>query len=221
MNAKFPDNPLLGPQSRADFITANLPLVKFIVERHFLSSCRATNTPPEDAVSEGTVGLIRAYDRYDDVEVPFASFAFKYISGEIRNSFSRRPSFGIRIPHGVFPLVKRINSAGLAEESAEFVAEELGVTVRKARDALHCARIVGVSALPEIDERGRADDYTNVDTDVFIARLKPKPQRVIRLLMAEHTQTEVAHSLGMTRQSINVMVRRVRDNYEAYEKIGA
>lgn len=221
MNANFPDNPLLGPLSRADFITDNLPLVKFIVERHFLSSCRATNTPPEDAISEGTVGLIRAYDRYDHADIPFGSFAFLYIYGEIRNSFSRRPSFGIRIPHGVFPLVKRINSAGLAEESAEYVAAELGVSVRKAKTALHCARIVGVSALPETDDRGRADDYTNVDTDVFIARLKPKPQRVVRLLMAENTQTEVAQKLGMTRQAVNVMVRRVRENYEAYEKISA
>ncbi|MEK5178453.1 sigma-70 family RNA polymerase sigma factor [Paenibacillus odorifer] len=221
MNAKFPDNPLLGPQSRADFITANLPLVETVINRHFRAQLATTRTPRTDAVNEGVIGLLNAYDRYNDAAVPFGSFAFPHIYGEIANALSRRPTTGIKIPEWLYPLIKRINSAGLSDEQPEVVAQELGISADKARQALRCIRIKSTEALPDIDTRGHADDYTHLDTNAFLARLKPQPKRIIRMLMADYTQSEVGRALGMSRQSVRATVLRVRENYERYEKISA
>lgn len=174
MNARFPDNPLLGPLSRADFITDNLPLVDTVVNRHFRSQCATTRTPLADAISEGSIGLINAYDRYNDSAVPFGAFAFPHIYGEIANALSRRPTTGIKIPEWLYPLIKQINAAGLTDEQPEVVAQELSITADKARQALRCIRIKSTDALPEKDTRGHSDDYTYLDADTFLARLKPR-----------------------------------------------
>ncbi|AIQ31515.1 hypothetical protein P40081_27700 [Paenibacillus sp. FSL P4-0081] len=221
MNAKFPDNPLLGPLSRADFITANTPLIEKIIVRYFRGQLAATHTPRTDAMNDGAIGLINAYDRYNDASVPFGSFAFPHIYGEIRNALSRRPSTGIRIPNWLYPLIKRINRAGLADASAKVVALELGITVKQARQALRCIRIAKTDGLADEDKRSSTDDYTHLAADEFIARLKPKPQRVIHMLMADYTQSEVARSLDMSRQAIRSVILRVRADYEAYDKISA
>lgn len=218
MNARFPDNPLLGPLSRADFITANQTLVERIVYRHFRAQCDATSTPRSDAHSEGTIGLINAYDRYSDPDVPFGAFAFPHIYGEILNSFSRRPSTGLRIPRRLYAVVKRIRNAGLAEESAEVVARDLDIPVTLANTALHCVRITEVTTLPDEEERGRSDDYSNVEVDEFLAVLKPNPRRIIRTLMAGRTRTEAAEELGISRQNIHSSVKWVQKRYEKYEE---
>ncbi|WP_449600359.1 sigma-70 family RNA polymerase sigma factor [Paenibacillus sp. Marseille-Q9583] len=221
MNAKFPDNPLLGPQSRADFIAANTSLIETIVNRHFRSQLAIMRTPRSDAINDGAIGLINAYDRYNDATVPFGSFAYPHIYGEIRNALSRRPSSGIRIPAWLYPLIKRVNAAGLTDEQPEVVASELGISTAKARQALRCLRIKSTDALPDNDTCGQTDDYTHLATDTFIARLKPKQQRIVRLLMADNTQSEVGQALNMSRQAVRAVVLRVRANYEAYEKISA
>ncbi|MEC0167924.1 sigma-70 family RNA polymerase sigma factor [Paenibacillus graminis] len=217
----FPDNPLLGPLSRADFITANTPLVDTIVYRYFRSQLAATRTPRSDATNDGIIGLINAYDRYNDASVFFGTFAFPHIYGEIANALSRRPTSGVRIPEWLYPLIKRVNSAGLADSSAEAVALELGIAVKRARQALRCIRISKTDELAEEDARGQTDDYTHLAADEFITRLKPKPQRIIRMLMAEYTQSEVARSLDMSRQAVRATILRVRADYERYEKISA
>jgi DNA-directed RNA polymerase specialized sigma subunit len=106
LDANFPDNPLLGPQPRADFIIANTPLVDTIIYRYFRSQLAVTRTPRSDTVNDGTIGLINAYDRYNDASVFFGTFAFPHIYGEISNALSRRPTSGIRIPEWLYPLRK-------------------------------------------------------------------------------------------------------------------
>lgn len=214
------DNPLLGPLSRADFITANLPLVKSVVKRH-RAACNATRTPYEDAFQDGVIGLLNAYDRYADPSVDFAVFAFPHISGQIRNSLTRRPSTGVRVPHYLVSAANRVEREYLTEETAETVAELLGITVRRAEMALRCARSRQTSALPERDNNGRLDDHTALYTDAFLARLKPKPRAIIERLMALDTPSEVAQDFGMTRQAVYIVTKRVRENYEQYAKISA
>lgn len=210
------DNPLLGPLPRADYITANLPLIDAVINRHYRGQLVATRTPRTDAFNDGVIGLINAYDRYSDATVPFGSFAYQHVYGEIANALSRRPLTGVRVPEWLVPLLKRIHRAGLTDEREEVVAAELGVSVKRARQALRCLRIKYTDALPDRDTRGRADDYSGLITEEFISRLKPKQQRVIRMLTAGDTQSEVARALGTTRQAVRGTVLRVRASYERY-----
>ncbi|MEK3836515.1 sigma-70 family RNA polymerase sigma factor [Paenibacillus sp. FSL R7-0128] len=210
------DNPLLGPLSRADYITANLPLIDAVINRHYRGQLVATRTPRDDAFNDGVIGLIHAYDRYADATIPFGSFAYQHIYGEIANALSRRPLTGVRVPEWLVPLLKRIHRAGLADEREEVVASELGISAKRARQALRCQRIKYTDALPEFDTRGCSDDYTGLITEEFITRLRPKQQRIIRMLTAGDTQAEVARSLGTSRQAVRGFVLRVRADYERY-----
>jgi RNA polymerase sigma factor (sigma-70 family) len=219
MNAKFLDNPLLGPLSRADFITAYHPLVVTQAQR-FRTALISAGIPIEDAISEGTVWLIRAYDRYDRADYDFAALAIPYITGAIKKML-RRDGALVRIPHNLYPLIQRIERAGLAESPPEVIAAELDVSIANVKRALTCINLRTAVAMPERETIGRFDDYSADYTAAFLKRLKPKPKRVIRMLMDEYTQTEVAKEIGMSRQAVQIIVKRVRENYERYEKISA
>ncbi|MNN67980.1 hypothetical protein D3C81_1836500 [compost metagenome] len=119
------------------------------------------------------------------------------------------------------PLVNRLTRAGLEGAPPETVAAELGVTVKLAEKALYCAVVRNCTAIPDEDKRGHTDDLSGVHVDTFVARLKPKPQRLVRMLMAEYTKTEAAEELGITPQAVSQAIKRVRQNYEQYEKISA
>ena len=76
----------------ADFIFKNLPLVR-AVARRFLGR----GAEPEELVQAGSVGLIIAAKSFDNTRgVSFASYAFRFIEGEIRR-FIRENTL-IRLP---------------------------------------------------------------------------------------------------------------------------
>ncbi|NGM81270.1 sigma-70 family RNA polymerase sigma factor [Paenibacillus sp. 7124] len=213
----YPDNPLLGP--RSEFITANLGLAHKAAQR-FRGACYATNTPLDDIISEGYVGLIRAYDGYSDPTYEFATYATETINGYMRNYF-RRGTGPVRIPKEITPIVNRLARAGLEGEAPETVAQELGISVRLAEKALYCATVRNCGDMPADDKRGNTDDYSGVFADAFLARLRPKPRRIVRLLTEGYTQTEAAKAIGITSQAVSQTVKRVRAEYERYERIPA
>lgn len=213
----YPDNPLLGP--RSEFITANMGLAQKAAQR-FRGACYATNTPLDDIVSEGYVGLIRAYDSYSDPAYTFATYATETINGHMRNYF-RRGTGPVRIPKEITPIVNRLARAGLEGAPPETVAQELGIGVKLAEKALYCATVRNCGDMPADDKRGNTDDHTGVFADAFLARLRPKPRRIVRLLADGYSQTEAARVIGITSQAVSQAVKRVQKEYERYEKICA
>src|SRR4051812_49582589 len=70
-----------GLSSRTDAIEAHLPLVRSIARRY-----AGTGEPLEDLVQAGTVGLIKAVDRFDPKRHrDLAALARPSIEGEIRH----------------------------------------------------------------------------------------------------------------------------------------
>lgn len=206
MTRKHPDNPLLGP--RDAFITQNLRLVHMCAKRY------AYNRGYDDVVSEGTIGLILAYDRYSDATVAFSTFAATYIRGYIRNYF-RSLRGTVSVPRRTLDNSRRIAEAGLEDKAPETVAEALGITVKHAESALYYLAVTE-SGSRDYDEEINAksvhtfDDDTVSDVNAFIERQVPKNQRLLRLLMDEYTQTEAAEKLGVSRQAASQAIKRMR-----------
>ncbi|RCX22883.1 RNA polymerase sigma-B factor [Fontibacillus phaseoli] len=218
----YPDNPLLGPSSRAEFIVANLPLVYSIAWR-YRSRAEALHIPQEDVVSEGTIGLILAYDRYSDASKAFAQIAAPYIRGHIRHMFRDRAHV-IRIPRKHSENAQRISRECLDDVSDAEIAQQLGITVEDAREAKYCVMIRKAESLnahgPDDDRAPKEPeceaDYTGAEVDEFTATLTEGQRNIIRLLTAGVPQTDIAKTLGITRQGVNESMKRIRARYQKF-----
>ncbi|MGW2442072.1 sigma-70 family RNA polymerase sigma factor, partial [Streptomyces goshikiensis] len=80
---------------RNTLIEMNASLVQYAVRR-FRSRCDGGDI--EDVVQVGTIGLIKAIDRFDPSrENEFSTLAMPYITGEIKRHF-RDTSWAVRVP---------------------------------------------------------------------------------------------------------------------------
>jgi RNA polymerase sigma-B factor len=83
----------VSPAARRELIERHLPLVRAVARRF-----GAVDEPLEDLVQIGTIGLIKAVDRYDDERgVPLGAYAAAAIDGEIRHHLRDR-SAPVRVP---------------------------------------------------------------------------------------------------------------------------
>jgi len=86
----------LTPQQREALILEHLPLVKGLARRY-----SNRGEPVDDLEQAGTIGLIKAVDRFDPRKGDdFRSFATPTILGEIRRHF-RDKTWAVRVPRGL------------------------------------------------------------------------------------------------------------------------
>src|SRR3954470_1488863 len=130
-----------GVSSRTDAIEAHLPLVRSIARRY-----AGTGEPLEDLVQAGTVGLIKAVDRFDPArDRDLAALARPSIEGEIRHHLRDRTG-AVRVPRPDHELAaRRRPTSGCraardhGDPSAAEVAGAAGVDERRAERALLAA----------------------------------------------------------------------------------
>ncbi|MER6312064.1 SigB/SigF/SigG family RNA polymerase sigma factor [Streptomyces sp. NPDC001657] len=78
---------------RNTLIEMNLSLVRYVARRF-----RSRSESSEDVLQVGTIGLIKAIDRYDvEWDVEFTTLAVPYIHGEIRRFF-RDTTWSVHVP---------------------------------------------------------------------------------------------------------------------------
>lgn len=202
------DNPLLGP--RDTFIVDNLGLV------HDTARTYRNHTEYDDIISEGTIGLIYAYDRYSDPTRKFSTYAVPYIRGYIRNYFRTRSGL-FSAPRRTVALARRIAELGLKDNPPETIAQELGVKTTSAHRALICLAAGTAASIDEQDPEDSmplvCDDDTNAIVDEFMTRLTARQAEVVRLLMGGYTQSDVGRRLGITRQGVKRTVEMVAIKY--------
>ncbi|MFD9412090.1 SigB/SigF/SigG family RNA polymerase sigma factor [Streptomyces sp. NPDC059989] len=83
--------------ARNTLIEMNLSLVQFAARR-FRSRALGGSLDMDDIIQVGTIGLIKAIDRYDlEREVEFSTLALPYITGEIKRYF-RDTTWAVHVP---------------------------------------------------------------------------------------------------------------------------
>ncbi|ETT40910.1 RNA polymerase sigma factor rpoD Sigma-70 [Paenibacillus sp. FSL R7-269] len=204
------DNPLLGPLSRADFISANLPLVYAVTNRY-------DRRVRDDAASGGMIGLITAYDRYSDASIAFSTYATFCIRAQIAVYFRKNSGAG-RIPNRVYPLARAIMSDGLDAAQPEAIALHYGVTVKAASKALQAVRSRGSAELADWTDGGRMDDETTLYAAEFIAGLKPSQQRIVGALLGGQKMADIAREMSVSKQALHSSVSLIRKKWRAYEE---
>jgi RNA polymerase sigma-B factor len=214
-----------GARRREELILEHLPLVRALARRY-----ADRGEPFDDLVQVGTIGLIKAVDRFDPGRgVDFRSFAAPTVLGEIRRHF-RDGTWTMKVPRGlkddyaeVSAAVTRLSaSLGRTPTVAE-IAAECGMAEDGVLDALsaHTAyRPRSLSAPSRPDEEGSVREvpseeggYSHAEDRMLLAdcmRALPARERVILHLRFEKglLQSEIAARLGISQMHVSRLLAR-------------
>jgi RNA polymerase sigma-B factor len=220
---------LEGDESaRDDLVEMYLNLVKYLASRF-----RNRGEPVDDLVQVGTIGLIKAIDRFDlEREVEFTTYATPTIVGEIKRHF-RDKGWAVKVPRRLQELSFKVNQAvdALTQKlqrspSVPEIAEYLDVTSDEVLEALETFDAYnfvsletdrtsdGSESFSILEYIGQDDALLSVvdDRAVLSKALKsvgPLEQRVLHLRFFQGlTQTEIAAKMGISQMQVSRLLRR-------------
>jgi RNA polymerase sigma-B factor len=218
--------------AREELITRYLPLVRSLARR-FMSR----GQPLEDLTQVGSIGLIKAIDRFDlDRGVELSTYATPTILGEIKRYF-RDKGWAVKVPRALQDLNVKLNR----------VVEHMTVDLQRSPTIAELAAATQVSEEEVVEalESGRA--YTSVSIfsggtgedeeslelldclgheeqayDLFEQRrvlapamehLDPRERLILHLRFFEGmTQTQVAARIGISQMHVSRLIRKSIDS---------
>ncbi|MEZ0092593.1 RNA polymerase sigma-B factor [Streptacidiphilus sp. EB129] len=212
---------------RDTLIELNLPLVRYAAARF-----RSRNEPMEDIIQVGTIGLIKAIDRFDSERgVEFPTFAMPTIIGEIKRFF-RDTSWSVRVPRRLQELRLSLTRAGdeLAQklDRSPTVAELavcLGVSEEDVVEGLAVGNAYTASSLdtaptdedgdgPLAERLGYEDaamegvEYRE-SLKPLLARLPARERRIIMLrFFGNMTQSQIGEEIGISQMHVSRLLTR-------------
>ncbi|MFJ9038805.1 SigB/SigF/SigG family RNA polymerase sigma factor [Streptomyces sp. NPDC102406] len=212
-------------------IEMNLSLVRYAASRF---RHRGTQEM-EDIVQVGTIGLIKAIDRFELTrEVEFTSFAVPYITGEIKRFF-RDTSWAVHVP-------RRLQEARLELSRA---TEELRTRLGRSPSTAELAELMQLEPAEVAQAQMASNGYNSVSLDAavsgkddeaetiladfigfdegrfelvedfhslapLIAGLDERERRIIHLrFVEERTQQQIADELGYSQMHVSRLITRV------------
>ncbi|MEO3767375.1 RNA polymerase sigma factor SigF [Streptomyces sp. B8F3] len=212
---------------RNTLIELNLALVKFAASRF-----RSRSEPMEDIIQVGTIGLIKAIDRFEPTRgVEFPTFAMPTIIGEIKRFF-RDTSWSVRVPRRLQELRLDLAKAGdeLAQQldrapTVDELAERLDIGRDEVIEGMAASNAYTASSLdaqPEEDdsESALADRIGYEDHGLegieyveslkpLIAELTPRDRKILSLrFVANMTQSEIGEELGISQMHVSRLLSR-------------
>jgi RNA polymerase sigma-B factor len=212
---------------RNTLVELNLALVKFAASRF-----RTRSEPMEDIIQVGTIGLIKAIDRFElSRGVEFPTFAMPTIVGEIKRFF-RDTSWSVRVPRRLQELRLDLAKAGdeLAQQldrtpTVRELADRLGLPEEEVIEGMAASNAYTASSLDaqpaEDDPEGAlADRIGYEDHDLegveYVESLKPLiaglPQRDRAILalrfVGNLTQAEIGDELGISQMHVSRLLTR-------------
>jgi RNA polymerase sigma-B factor len=228
LTATDPDEPA-HRRARDELVTIHLPLVQYLARRF-----RDRGEPLEDLVQVGTIGLIKAVDRFDPQRgVEFSTYATPTIVGEIKRHF-RDKGWAIRVPRRLQELRMSIGSAtaelsqksGRSPTVAELAAH-IGVSEDEIIEGLEGAQAYSTSSLdaqvggeggddsPMLADRLGADD-PDLEGVEYRESLKPLlaalPARERRILVLRFfhgmTQSQIAEEVGISQMHVSRLLAK-------------
>ncbi|MET7745556.1 RNA polymerase sigma factor SigF [Streptomyces sp. NPDC005385] len=215
--------------ARNTLIEMNVTLVQYAASR-FRSR---GSEEMEDIVQVGTIGLIKAIDRFElSREVEFTSFAIPYIVGEIKRFF-RDTTWAVHVPRrlqearvqlakateelrsrlGRMPTVRELSQLmSLSEEEVNEARLASNGYTSSSLDATINATSDGEAALADFIG---ADDYALELVEDFnaltplIAELDDRERRIIHMRFVEElTQAQIGEHLGVSQMHVSRLLNR-------------
>ncbi|WP_436842253.1 SigB/SigF/SigG family RNA polymerase sigma factor [Streptomyces virginiae] len=163
--------------TRNTLIEMNLSLVQFAARR-FRARVLGGGLDMDDIIQVGTIGLIKAIDRYDlDREVEFSTLALPYITGEIKRYF-RDTTWAVHVPRRLQELRTELAKAQEAltdvlgrAPTVKEVAQHLELSEEEVIDGLVAANGYTSGSLDASGADGDAPSTPNGTTRPLAERL--------------------------------------------------
>ena len=216
------------PEVRDQLIVSHLNLVRFLA-----SKFKNRGEPLDDLIQVGTIGLIKAIDRFDPSRgLEFTTYATPTILGEIKRHF-RDKGWSVRVPRRLQELSAKVNQANdeLTNElsrspSVEEIAKRVGATVDDVLEAMESSSayssvpLEGGGSSDDDDAPSVIDHYDTEDENLAasddrivledaIRDFSPREKDVIRMRFFEGmTQVEIAERLGISQVQVSRLLRR-------------
>ena len=213
-------------EARDRALVESMPLVRALASRY-----AGRGEPLEDLVQAGSIGLIKAVDRFDvDRGVDFSSYAVPTIVGEIRRHF-RDKAWAMHVPRRLKELSLRLSRVldelttelGRSPTVAE-LAEAAGVEEEEAIDALDSTNAYTTRSLHAPFEDGADDSlaeklgtdetgYAEVEDGALVqaglAALDERERQIVELrFFKEMTQSQIAAEIGISQMHVSRLLRR-------------
>ena len=218
--------------ARDDLVRLHLPLVDHCARRF-----RNRGEPFEDLVQVGTIGLIKAVDRFDtDRGVEFSTYATPTIIGEIKRHF-RDKGWAIRVPRRLQELRMQISATtaelnqalGRSPTPSE-IATSIGCPVEEVIEGIESSNAYATLSLDAGSDNGDDGSLSMLDTmgvsDEGIEHvelresLKPLleqlPAREKNILMLRFfknlTQSQIAAEVGVSQMHVSRLLTKTLDH---------
>jgi RNA polymerase sigma-B factor len=211
---------------RDELILLHLPLVEHIARRY-----RDRNEPLEDLIQVGTIGLIKATDRFDPGRgVEFSTYATPTILGEIKRHF-RDKGWSVRVPRRLQELRMSLSDAtttltqelGRSPTVAE-LAGRLGESEETILEGLESANAYATVPLESPDE---SDDSMHLSARLgvddpglegvenrqslrpLLAQLPDRDRKILMLrFFRGMTQSQIGAELGISQMHVSRLIAR-------------
>jgi len=228
------------PKLRDDLVVTHLNLVRYLAVR-FANRGESI----DDLIQVGTVGLIKAIDRFDTERgVEFTTYATPTIIGEIKRHF-RDKGWAVKVPRRLQELNLAVNRAveslsielGRAATVGD-LASRLGATSEEIIEAQELGQAYNVLSLdteltPEGDARSaKLLDYVGGDDaelDLFEDKanleaafhvLDPRERVIVYLRFYENvSQTEIAKRLNVSQMHVSRLQARALAKLKHFLKV--
>lgn len=222
-----PDDPR-RPALRDEVVTMHLPLVHHVARRF-----SDRGEPYDDLVQVGTIGLIKAVDRYDiERGAELSTYATPTVVGEIKRHF-RDKGWSVRVPRRLQELRISITRA-TAELSQDLgrsptvkeIAAHLDITDDEVLEGLEAAASYstlsldstgpdqdGESAaladsLGEHDDRLEQVEYRQTLRPLLATLPERERQVVILRFFHNKTQTQIAEEIGVSQMHVSRLLAK-------------
>jgi RNA polymerase sigma-B factor len=216
--------------ARDDLVRLHLPLVEHCARRF-----RNRGEPFEDLVQVGTIGLIKAVDRFETERgIEFSTYATPTIIGEIKRYF-RDKGWAIRVPRRLQELRMQIatTTAELTQElgrspTPRELGEKIGCSVEEIIEGMESSNAYSTLSLDATDESdepggsmldalGTEDpnlEHVEVRESIkpMLDQLDPREKRILVLRFFKNmTQTQIAEEIGISQMHVSRLLTRTLD----------
>ncbi|CAM3473911.1 RNA polymerase sigma factor SigF [Nocardioides dubius] len=219
--------------ARDALVSLHLPLVEHCARRF-----RNRGEPYEDLLQVGTIGLLKAIDRFDlERGVEFSTYATPTVIGEIKRHF-RDKGWAIRVPRRLQELRMQISatsaeltqSLGRSPTPAE-LAEAIGCSTEDVVEGMESSNAYSTLSLDAGDDSDEGASFLatlGVDDEgiehvELRESLKPLlaelPEREKTILMMRFfknmTQSQIAAEVGISQMHVSRLLSRTLDKLRA------
>lgn len=184
---------------------------------------RFYNIESEDLYQAGCLGLIKAYKNYKNPSVPFSTFAYKYIFGEMYDLYVKSRNIKMNKYYlSLYKLICQTENFLMGELKRNVTTKELSEYLGLPVEEIEMAKMMSEETLSLDDEYnniqvGMEDDLAAlIDINDSINNLDPLSSEVIKSRMKGITQSEISKLLGISQVKVSRIESRSKNKILEY-----